>query len=466
MNRPIVCHNPAASHQRSPFILGTALLTAIGLICTTSTPFLLDSVYQLKSTTPNFISGNRVFPPGLVNIYNQPSLLFKFGRLYVLSGWLQYAPTAPSSLWSQVRLLRAGIPKMTSQQPMVSWRYFYLSLLILSMLFGTVIWLLLKRLGHYIAECDRLQQDLFQEKELTQITFHAIGDGVITTDARGRIELFNPVAEKLTGWRSAEVQGLFLTEVITIINEMTREPIENPVTNVLQPERKITMPTSHHLLIARGGEEFAIDDSVAPIRSRHGEIVGAVLVLRNVTQARHIVRQLSWQTSYDALTGLANRREFESRLEQALDFAKIQHQQHSLCFLDLDRFKSINDTYGHIAGDELLRQFSALLQQNVRKTDMIARLGGDEFGIILYQCPLSQAQYLAQTLCTKVQEFGFIWQNSVFSIGVSIGLVEINAKSVNLTEVWQAADSACYGAKQAGRGQVQIYRGGDEDIAQ
>jgi diguanylate cyclase (GGDEF)-like protein/PAS domain S-box-containing protein len=465
MNRPIVCHNSAVFHQRSPFILGTTLLAAIGVMCTTSVPFLLDGVYRLKSATPNFISGYGVFPHGLVDIYNKPSLLFKFGRLSVLNGWLRYAPTVPSNSWGQVLLLRASTSRTTSQQPMLSWRYFYLSLLILGMLFGTVIWLLLKRLEQYIAECDRLQQALFQEKELTQITFHSIGDGVITTDASGRIELFNPVAEKLTGWRSAEVRGLPLVEVLTIVDEMTREPIENPVTNVLQPERKIITPTSHNLLIARGGEEFAIDDSVAPICSRNGEIVGAVLVLRDVTQARHIAQQLSWQASYDALTGLANRREFESHLEQALDAAKTQNQQHSLCFLDLDRFKSINNTYGHIAGDELLRQVSILLQQNVRKTDRIARLGGDEFGILLYRCPLSQAQYLAQTLCTKIQEFGFIWQDSVFSIGVSIGLVEINAKSFNLTEVWKAADSACYAAKQAGRGQVHIYRGGDEDIA-
>jgi diguanylate cyclase (GGDEF)-like protein/PAS domain S-box-containing protein len=365
-----------------------------------------------------------------------------------------------------ILLLQVDLPRTIYNQGLISLRYLGLALLLVALLLGLVIWLLLQRVVKYIDERDRSQQALFTEKELAQITLHSIGDGVVTTDAAGRIQSLNPVAEKLTGWRSQVAQGLPLTEVVNIVDECTNEPIANLLDRVLQTRHDTPCPSNHNVLISRDGTEFAIDESIAPICDREGQLMGTVLVLRDVTQARQLARQLSWQACYDSLTGLVNRREFELRLEQAIQDAKTYQQEHSLCFLDLDRFKVVNDTCGHIAGDELLRQVSQLLQQKIRKVDIVARLGGDEFGILLYQCSLQQATWIAQALCNAVSEFRFVWQDKVFAIGASIGLTAINANSVGVQEVWSTSDTACYAAKQLGRGRIHIYQPSDRELLQ
>ncbi|HEY9849383.1 MAG TPA: EAL domain-containing protein [Leptolyngbyaceae cyanobacterium] len=308
------------------------------------------------------------------------------------------------------------------------------------------------------------QQALFQEKEKAQLTLQSVGDAVITTDAFGQIEFLNPVAEKLTGWRVEEAKGLPLTKVFKVIDDRTREPIKSIVETVLE-ERRIVGFSNHAVLIARNGNEFAIDDTVAPIRSKNGEIIGSILVFHDVTSERCLTRQLSWQATHDALTGLINRQEFEQKLEQSLQNAKTQQQQHTLCYLDLDRFKIINDTCGHLAGDELLRQVAALLQANVRMSDLLARLGGDEFGLLLYQCSIEQGMRVARTLRDAIQQFRFVWQDKTFTIGVSIGLTSIDEESQNITYVINAADAACYAAKNRGRNRIQIYQISDSELA-
>ncbi|MBW4615870.1 MAG: PAS domain S-box protein [Desmonostoc vinosum HA7617-LM4] len=316
-----------------------------------------------------------------------------------------------------------------------------------------------------ITERKRMEEALFQEKELAQVTLHSIGDAVITTDAIGKIEYFNPIAENLTGWSQQEVRGLPLVEVFKIVNENTREPVENPVEKALQ-QGQIVELANHTILITRSGDETAIEDSASPIRDRNGQMIGAVMVFHDVTQNRTLSRQLSWQASHDALTELPNRREFEQRLAQALSFAKSDNQVHALCYLDLDRFKIINDTCGHTAGDELLRQITTLLQKQIRKSDTLARLGGDEFGVLLNQCTLEQALWVANKLRECVQEFRFVWQEQIFSIGVSIGLVSIDADTENLTEIISAADAACYTAKNRGRNRVYVVRTDDQELMQ
>ncbi len=308
------------------------------------------------------------------------------------------------------------------------------------------------------------QQALLQEKEKAQLTLQSVGDAVITTDAFGQIEFLNPVAEKLTGWRVEEAKGLPLTKVFKVIDERTREPIKSIFETVLE-ERRIVGFSNHAVLIARNGNEFAIDDTVAPIRAKNGEIIGSILVFHDVTSERCLTRQLSWQATHDALTGLINRQEFEQKLEQSLQNAKTQQQQHTLCYLDLDRFKIINDTCGHLAGDELLRQVAALLQANVRMSDLLARLGGDEFGLLLYQCSIEQGMRVARTLRDAIQQFRFVWQDKTFTIGVSIGLTSIDEESQNITYVINAADAACYAAKNRGRNRIQIYQISDSELA-
>ncbi len=306
-----------------------------------------------------------------------------------------------------------------------------------------------------ITERKALEQAIFQEKELAQVTLTSIGDAVITTDVAGRIESFNPAAQKLTGWSFPEVKGKLMGEVCHIFDEITRQPAANPAEIAIKEGRVVN--SSHHLiLVSRQGQEFAIDDSSAPIRARDGEIVGAVVVFIDITEERNMAKKMSWQANHDPLTGLVNRREFGRRVETALQDAKSKSYQHALCYLDLDRFKIVNDTCGHAAGDELLRQITVLLQSKVRKSDTLARLGGDEFGVLLYQCPIEKALELANTLRSAIYEFRFAWQDKLFAVGVSIGLVAIHSETKSLDSVLQAADTACYTAKNHGRNRVSL----------
>ncbi|MEG4959934.1 MULTISPECIES: EAL domain-containing protein [unclassified Microcoleus] len=314
-----------------------------------------------------------------------------------------------------------------------------------------------------IEEHQRLENALFAEKELAQVTLQSIGDAVITTDAQGNIRYFNPVAERLTGWTSEETEGMPLSEVFIIVNEVTRKPAENPITKALS-KGKIVGLANHTILIARDGTEYGIEDSAAPIRDRQGQIIGAVIVFHDVTESRYLAKRLYWEASHDALTGLINRRGFEQQLIEAIASVQVSNQQHALCYLDLDQFKVVNDTAGHIAGDELLRQITTLLQKGVRANDTLARLGGDEFGLLLTQCPLSQAAQIAEKLKNLVHQFRFIWNNKTFIIGVSIGVVAIDQTSQDLMLVLGAADAACYAAKAKGRNCVHVYSLDDDEL--
>lgn len=314
-----------------------------------------------------------------------------------------------------------------------------------------------------ITDRKRMEQAFFEEKELAQVTLQSIGDAVIATDARGCIATLNPVAEKLTGWSTAEAKGLPLSSVMRIVNEVTRLPIENIAETALR-EGRIADQVYNSLLIARNNREFAIDHCVAPIHASSGEIVGAVVVFRDVTQVRTQARQLTWQATHDALTQLVNRREFEYQLEHALHSAQGYGLQHVMLYLDLDRFKIVNDTCGHVAGDELLRQVSQLFKSNLRKTDILARVGGDEFAVLLYQCSATRGLEVAESLLQAVQCFRFGWEDKTFSIGVSIGLVAVNPQTASVTSVLSAADTACYAAKNKGRNRVQSYQAGDREL--
>jgi diguanylate cyclase (GGDEF)-like protein/PAS domain S-box-containing protein len=319
--------------------------------------------------------------------------------------------------------------------------------------------------GRDITDLKETEARLFHEKELAQVTLRSIGDAVITTDRVGRIEYLNPIAEALTGWTQAEAQGMPLAEVFRIVHESTREPVPSPIEAALR-DNQIVALANHTVLIARHGQELAIEDSAAPIHDREGQTIGAVMVFHDVTQTRTLARQITWQASHDALTGLVNRREFERRVEQALLLAQADHQVHALCYLDLDRFKIVNDTCGHVAGDELLRQVTTLLQEKTRKADTLARLGGDEFGLLLNQCTPEQALRVANALRECVQAFRFVWQEQVFTIGVSIGLISIDAESESLAEIISAADAACYTAKHRGRNRVYVAQADDQERLQ
>ena len=322
-----------------------------------------------------------------------------------------------------------------------------------------------RALSEEIDQRRRAEEALFEAKERAEVTLHSIGDAVITTDARGAVEYLNPIAEQLTGWSLAEAAGRSLADIFPIANEVTREPVANPVERVLREGVTVGL-ANHTVLLARDGREIAIEDSAAPIRNRDGRIIGVVMVFHDVTQSRKLAHQLSWQASHDALTGLVNRREFETRLQRALESARTDDGQHALLYLDLDQFKVVNDTCGHVAGDELLRQLSKVKEDLLRGSDTLARLGGDEFGVLLEHCPLDQAARIAEVLRQATQDFRFAWEDRVFEIGVSIGVVPVTAGSGSIGSVLSAADMACYAAKEAGRNRVHVYRESDSDMLQ
>jgi diguanylate cyclase (GGDEF)-like protein/PAS domain S-box-containing protein len=306
----------------------------------------------------------------------------------------------------------------------------------------------------------RAEQAVFEEKERAQVTLQSIGDGVITTDREGRIDYLNPVAEQLSGWRAADAQGASILNVLRLRDEQTRSEIENPLLRCLR-EDKVVHFGEHSVLVNRLGQEIAIQDSAAPIRDRDGRTVGAVVVFRDVTKERRLKRALSFQASHDALTGLINRREFDNRLQAALLSAREGEGPHALLYVDLDQFKVVNDTCGHPAGDRLLRDVTALLQQHVRAADVIARLGGDEFGILVQHCSIEQAAHIAEGIRQAVRDYRFAWEENAASIGASIGVVDITAQSDSVAAILSAADIACYAAKDSGRNRVHIYDAGE-----
>jgi len=309
-----------------------------------------------------------------------------------------------------------------------------------------------------ITERKRAETAVFQAKERAQVTLQSIGDAVITTDSEGCIDYMNPVAESLTGWESREAQSQRIGDILTVVDEATRKPAESPVMRCLREGRPLGL-SEHTVLINRRGQEIAIQDSAAPIRDRAGNMLGAVMVFHDVSKERRLHRALHYQASHDALTGLINRREFDNRLTAAVDSVRSDPEsRHALLYLDLDQFKLINDTCGHPAGDQLLKQITGVLQSRVRLGDTLARLGGDEFGILLQDCPVDQALRVAEGLRQAIRDYRFVWQDGVSAVGVSIGIVEITRETPTVAGVMSAADVACYSAKDQGRNRVQLYK--------
>jgi diguanylate cyclase (GGDEF)-like protein/PAS domain S-box-containing protein len=304
---------------------------------------------------------------------------------------------------------------------------------------------------------------LFEEKERAQVTLASIADAVVTVDTAGRIEFMNPVAERLTGWPLAEARQRPAAEVFAVVDEATGAPIADPVARALSESSAIEAE-GNVVLLCRGAESIAIDYSVAPIRDRAARTVGAVLVVQDMSRERQYAARLSNLASHDPLTGLLNRREFEQRVRATVEHREAEEGQHAVLYLDLDQFKVVNDTSGHAAGDELLRQVGTLLRPRLREGDVLARLGGDEFGVLLPHCPPAPALRIAEALRKAIVDFRFAWKNRSFTIGVSIGLVNLAEGPHTLATVLSAADAACYLAKDKGRNRVQVYRPEDSEV--
>ncbi|HEY0589265.1 MAG TPA: EAL domain-containing protein [Pseudoduganella sp.] len=287
------------------------------------------------------------------------------------------------------------------------------------------------------------EAEAFAEKELVQVTLGSIADAVITTDSGQRVSYSNRNAEQMLGISGADMLGRPLEEVIRIEGE----------------------PGALHLL-AVDGSLLPVDRSVAQIHAPDGTAIGQVIVLHDASEARRHAAQLSYQATHDDLTDILNRREFERRLRELLSALRQgSGGEHAVLYLDLDRFKIINDTSGHAAGDELIKQVSQLLQSTLRERDIVGRLGGDEFGIMLTQCSHEDAWRVAEKVRKAVVDLHFAWGVRSYRIGVSIGLVLLDSRSSSLKEVMKAADAACYMAKEKGRNRIHLYSDDDAELS-
>ena len=307
------------------------------------------------------------------------------------------------------------------------------------------------------------ERALLAEKKRAEITLYSLTDAVITVDTRMRVQYLNPVAERLVGRTTRESEGRPIEDVMRLVDEQTgaslAELLHLPfLSGTVSPMRNTAVRNGQGGLVA-------IDLAIAPMRDDSGQPIGTVFVFQDVSQARRMSRQLVHQATHDALTGLHNRSYFESALVSLLAGDTTQ-RRHALIYLDLDQFKIVNDTCGHTAGDDLLRQITGVLQAGVRSQDVLARLGGDEFGVLLLDCPLETAVGIAEALCECIKMFRFVWADKTFSVGASIGVVAVAPDVKDAGEILRAADLSCYVAKDMGRNRVHVYQPSDSVLAQ
>lgn len=303
----------------------------------------------------------------------------------------------------------------------------------------------------------RLTDALHEEKERLHITLDSIGDAVISVDKEMCVIFMNPVAENMTGWSQEEAQGKHIDAIMHLTLGNNGPAITTLLQTELKPQRKASALNQSIVLHSRKGQFFDIQHNCTPLKDMQGSILGAVLVIQDVSESRHLMQQLSYNALHDELTGLPNRANFAQNLEQALQTAIEQKRKHALVFIDLDRFKEVNDRAGHAAGDALLLELGLLMQKNIRQFDCLARLGGDEFGMILPDCALKDAQILVQRIIGSINDYPFYWDNKLYTVGGSAGITAITDHNYRIKEVMAQADIACYTAKHSGRGQVIIY---------
>ncbi|MBE9568468.1 MAG: EAL domain-containing protein [Proteobacteria bacterium] len=301
------------------------------------------------------------------------------------------------------------------------------------------------------------------EKERAEVTLYSITDAVVTVDVDENIVFMNPAAEKLIEKSSEDVSGHKFNRVFNIVDEDSGDAISGLLHRCFA-SGEIVKFNEHSSLVTQSGSMISIEASIAPMNAEVSGLMGAVIIIQDVSHNRRLTRQLSHQASHDLLTGLYNRRKFEEYLEEILLNVREENRQHSLFYLDLDNFKIVNDTCGHIAGDELLKQLPALFHTILRSGDLVARLGGDEFGIILENCELKQAVSIANKIREKIKGYRFVWDDRTFEIGVSIGVIAINSMNAEISHVLSSADLACYAAKDSGRNRVHVYEPSDEAV--
>jgi diguanylate cyclase (GGDEF)-like protein/PAS domain S-box-containing protein len=308
-----------------------------------------------------------------------------------------------------------------------------------------------------VAALEREHDELLVEKERLRVTIESIGDAVVVTDADGMIEFINPKAQELTGFSSDDARGRRVAEVLPLFNEQSGVPVTNPLELALQHNRIVGLD-SHTVIRRQDGATIAISDTAAPIRSSDGKMQGGVLVFQDESERRSLMQRLAWQAERDHLTGLLNRRAMENKLAAALHSVQHEARQFIFCYIDLDRFKLVNDTCGHRAGDTLLKRLTTIMAHRVEgRNHYLARLGGDEFGLLFVDTELSEALDHIQGLRDEISRFRFEWEEMVFRLGVSLGVTELHRGMTDIGEILAQADTACYHAKSLGGSAIQVY---------
>jgi diguanylate cyclase (GGDEF)-like protein/PAS domain S-box-containing protein len=310
-----------------------------------------------------------------------------------------------------------------------------------------------------VAERAVAEQALLASEQRFKSAFDSAAIGMIIVNEARQIQHANQAFSDMLGYTPETVVGMALRDL---------SHLEDRETGLYQYHELVSGQIDRYQIekryTHRDGHPIWVLCHISAVRDASANYQYAIGQIQDITESHQLSKELSYQATHDALTGLVNRREFEARIEYALDGTSRTGKEHAVCYLDLDQFKVINDTCGHVAGDELLRQVANVLRTKVRGSDTIARLGGDEFGLLMENCPLAQSQRVAESFRAAIEDFQFVWEDKRFRVGVSIGLVPINGESASVTEVLQQADTACYAAKDLGRNRVHIFSRDDEEL--
>jgi diguanylate cyclase (GGDEF)-like protein/PAS domain S-box-containing protein len=312
-----------------------------------------------------------------------------------------------------------------------------------------------------ITEQQSMKAAVFRSDKLARTALNSIADGVVTTDQFGVIDLLNPIASDLLNRKNNELIGEVIGDVFQLLNEQADQSATCLVSLAIKQKETIYSSDESVLknLVGKDSDFLPVMASASPILDQDDKVTGCVLVFRDVKESRQLSNQLTWEASHDALTGLHNRKSFNEKLDSLI----LHSTPSALLFMDLDRFKLVNDTAGHAIGDELLKQVSLIFCRHFRDGDFVSRLGGDEFAVLLQGCPLEKARSLAQDLCVTLEHHTVPWKDRVFTVGVSIGLTMVLSDDVSMSKVIERADAACYSAKKSGRSRVHVYGESDEE---
>jgi diguanylate cyclase (GGDEF)-like protein/PAS domain S-box-containing protein len=319
--------------------------------------------------------------------------------------------------------------------------------------------------GYLLDITDRKQAEfaLLHEKDLVEVTLQSIGDAVITTDTNGQIEYMNPAAESLTGWAGDVAHGLQLSRVFSLFDKESTALVVNELQRALT-ERETVQSSQDTVLSRHDGRQHSVQYSVSPVLGHEDSALGAVMVIRDVTEHRSMERKLSHQETHDALTGLINRNEFAVRLEAELGQNGFDNGDHTLCFMNLDKLKVINDTCSYAAGDRVIKTIAGLLPGQLRDTDVLARLDGDQFGVLLKYCLLKDAVEISEKILSLINETTYEGFGESIQTTASIGLVKASHGD-SVVDAMAMADLACYAAKEQGGNRVHVYQDSDKELA-